>query len=596
MVLWFLVLWFSVLTHHVGTVHKEHIVKTSLQIASEATIAPISAVAEQLGIPEQYVEYHGRSKAKIDLNLLDAYRDRPLGKYILVTAITPTPLGEGKTTTTIGLGMALNKIGKRAAIALRQSSLGPVFGIKGGGAGGGYSQVVPLEESIVHLNGDIHAIQQAHNQIAALVDNSWYHGNPLNIDPDRIVIRRAMDVNDRFLRNITIGLGGDKHGFPRDTGFDMTVASELMAILALATGSTAVEAIKSLRARIGKMVVAFTKDGKPVTAEDVRAAGAATVLMRETLKPNLMQTIENTPAFIHAGPFANIAHGNSSIVADQIALRLADYVVTEAGFGMDMGGEKFFDIKCRASGLWPAAAVVVATIRALKSHTGKYKITPGKPLPPELLAENPDDVLVGGANLRKQIANARAFGVPVVVALNAFPDDYPSEIEAVRQIAREAGAADMAVSSVFADGGAGGIDLAQKVVAAAESSNATPQFLYPLEMPIKGKIDAIARAIYGADGVSYTEQASEQIESFEANGFGNLPICMAKTHLSLSHDAKLKGAPSNYTFHVREVRASVGAGFIYPLAGDMVTMPGLGANPAAHTIDIDENGNTVGLF
>ena len=570
--------------------------KTSLQIASEATIAPISAVAEQLGIPEQYVEYHGRSKAKIDLNLLDAYRDRPLGKYILVTAITPTPLGEGKTTTTIGLGMALNKIGKRAAIALRQSSLGPVFGIKGGGAGGGYSQVVPLEESIVHLNGDIHAIQQAHNQIAALVDNSWYHGNPLNIDPDRIVIRRAMDVNDRFLRNITIGLGGDKHGFPRDTGFDMTVASELMAILALATGSTAVEAIKSLRARIGKMVVAFTKDGKPVTADDVRAAGAATVLMRETLKPNLMQTIENTPAFIHAGPFANIAHGNSSIVADQIALRLADYVVTEAGFGMDMGGEKFFDIKCRASGLWPAAAVVVATIRALKSHTGKYKITPGKPLPPELLAENPDDVLVGGANLRKQIANARAFGVPVVVALNAFPDDYASEIEAVRQIAREAGAADMAVSTVFADGGAGGIDLAQKVVAAAESSNATPQFLYPLEMPIKDKIDAIARTIYGADGVSYTEQASEQIESFEANGFGGLPICMAKTHLSLSHDAKLKGAPSNYTFHVREVRASVGAGFIYPLAGDMVTMPGLGANPAAHTIDIDENGNTVGLF
>ena len=570
--------------------------KTSLQIASEATIAPISAVAEQLGIPEQYVEYHGRSKAKIDLNLLDAYRDRPLGKYILVTAITPTPLGEGKTTTTIGLGMALNKIGKRAAIALRQSSLGPVFGIKGGGAGGGYSQVVPLEESIVHLNGDIHAIQQAHNQIAALVDNSWYHGNPLNIDPDRIVIRRAMDVNDRFLRNITIGLGGDKHGFPRDTGFDMTVASELMAILALATGSTAVEAIKSLRARIGKMVVAFTKDGKPVTADDVRAAGAATVLMRETLKPNLMQTIENTPTFIHAGPFANIAHGNSSIVADQIALRLADYVVTEAGFGMDMGGEKFFDIKCRASGLWPAAAVVVATIRALKSHTGKYKITPGKPLPPELLAENPDDVLVGGANLRKQIANARAFGVPVVVALNAFPDDYASEIEAVRQIAREAGAADMAVSTVFADGGAGGIDLAQKVVAAAESSNATPQFLYPLEMPIKDKIDAIARTIYGADGVSYTEQASEQIESFEANGFGGLPICMAKTHLSLSHDAKLKGAPSNYTFHVREVRASVGAGFIYPLAGDMVTMPGLGANPAAHTIDIDENGNTVGLF
>ncbi len=570
--------------------------KTSLQIASEAHIEPISAVAGQLGIPEEYIEYHGRTKAKVDLNLLDAYRDRPLGKYILVTAITPTPLGEGKTTTTIGLGMALNRIGKRATVALRQSSLGPAFGIKGGGAGGGYAQVVPLEESIVHLNGDIHAIQQAHNQVAALVDNSWYHGNPLNIDPDRILIRRAMDVNDRFLRNITIGLGGDKHGFPRDTGFDMTVASELMAILALATGSTAVESIKSLRARIGQMVVAFAKDGKPVTANDVRAAGAATVLMRETLKPNLMQTIENTPAFIHAGPFANIAHGNSSIVADQIALRLSDYVVTEAGFGMDMGGEKFFDIKCRASGLWPSVAVVVATIRALKSHTGKYTMTPGKPLPPALLAENPDDVLVGGANLRAQIANARAFGVPVIVALNAYPDDYASEIEVVRQIAREAGAEDMAVSTVFAEGGAGGIELAQKVVAAAERSQARPRFLYPLDMPIKDKIHTLTTRIYGAAGVSYTEQASEQIAAFEANGFGQLPICMAKTHLSLSHDSKLKGAPTGYTFHVREVRASVGAGFIYPLAGDMMTMPGLGANPAAHTIDIDENGNTVGLF
>ena len=570
--------------------------KTSLQIASEARIDPIRAVAERLNLPEEFIEYHGRYKAKIDLNFLDANRDKRLGKYILVTAITPTPLGEGKTTTTIGLGMALNRIGKNAAIALRQSSLGPAFGIKGGGAGGGYSQVVPLEESIVHLNGDIHAIAQAHNQIAALVDNSWYHGNPLNIDPKRIVIRRVMDVNDRFLRNITVGLGGEKNGIPRDTGFDITVASELMAILALATGSTNAEAIKSLRARIGKMVVAFTAEGKPVTAEDVRAAGAATVLMRETLKPNLMQTIENTPAFVHAGPFANIAQGNSSILADQIGLRLADYVVTEAGFGMDMGGEKFFDIKCRASGLWPAVAVVVATIRALKSHTGKYKITPGKPLPPELLAENPDDVLVGGANLRKQIENARAFGVPVIVALNAYPDDKQSEIDAVREIALAAGAEDMAVSTVFADGGRGGEDLARKVVAAAERSSATPQFLYPLEQPIKEKIHTLASTIYGAEGVSYTDTASEQIASFEANGFGNLPICMAKTHLSLSHDAKLKGAPSGYTFHVREVRASVGAGFIYPLAGDMVTMPGLGSAPAAHTIDIDENGNTVGLF
>jgi formate--tetrahydrofolate ligase len=570
--------------------------KTSLQIAGEARLAHIGAVAERAGIPERFVELHGRSRAKIDLNLLDELRNRPLGKYILVTAISPTPLGEGKTTTTIGLGMALSRLGKNAAIALRQSSLGPAFGIKGGGAGGGYAQIVPLEESIVHLNGDIHAVQQAHNQIAALVDNSWFHGNPLDIDPDRIVIRRAMDVNDRFLRRVTIGQGGPKDGLPRETGFDMTVASELMAILALVTGATSREAILNLRERIGRMVVAFTRDGRPVTAEDVRAAGAATVLMRESLKPNLMQTIENTPAFIHAGPFGNIAHGNSSILADQIGLRTADYLVTEAGFGMDMGGEKFFDIKCRAGGLWPAAAVMVATVRALKSHTGKYKITAGRPLPPELLAESPDDVLAGGANLRKQIENVRRFGVPVVVALNAYPDDRPSEIEAVRQIALEAGAEGMAVSRVFAEGGAGGEELARLVVAAAEGSTPRPRFLYPLELPIREKIRTIASEIYGAADVSYTEEAAEQIAGFEANGFGNLPICMAKTQYSLSHDPKLKGAPSGYTFHVREVRASVGAGFIYPLAGDMMTMPGLGADPAAHHIDIDENGDTVGLF
>jgi formate--tetrahydrofolate ligase len=570
--------------------------KTSLQIAAEARLAPIGAVAERLGIPEPFVEPHGRHRAKIDLGALGALSGRPQGRYILVTAITPTPLGEGKTTTTIGLGMALNRIGKNAAVALRQSSLGPAFGIKGGGAGGGYSQVVPLEESIVHLNGDIHAVGQAHNQIAALVDNSWFHGNPLGIDPARIAIRRVLDVNDRFLRNVTVGLGGELNGAPRDTGFDITVASELMAILALATGRDAVEAIRSLRARIGRMVVAFTADGRPVTADDVGAAGAATVLMRETLKPNLMQTIEGTPALVHAGPFANIAQGNSSILADQIALRAADYVVTEAGFGMDMGGEKFFDIKCRASGLWPAAAVVVATVRALKSHTGKYRITAGRPLPAELLAENPDDVLVGGANLRKQIANARRFGVPVVVAVNAYPDDKPSELEAVRQIAEQAGARGMAVSRVFAEGGAGGEELARLVVAAAEGPGAGPQFLYELELPIKAKIRTIATEIYGAAEVSYSELAESQIAAYEANGFGELPICMAKTHLSLSHDPKLKGAPAGFTFPIREVRASVGAGFIYPLAGDMVTMPGLGAHPAAHSIDIDEQGNTVGLF
>ena len=570
--------------------------KTSLQIAAAAHIEHIRAVAERLGIPDRFVEYHGRYKAKIDLDVLEELRDRPLGKYILVTAITPTPLGEGKTTTTIGLGMALNRLGHNAAIALRQSSLGPALGIKGGGAGGGYSQVIPLEESIVHLNGDLHAVQQAHNQIAALVDNSWYHGNPLGIDPRRIAIRRVLDVNDRFLRHVTVGQGGDKDGIPRETGFDITVASELMAILALATGASGADAIRSLRARIGRMVVAFDERGRPITADDVRAAGAATVLMRETLKPNLMQTIENTPAFIHAGPFANIAQGNSSILADQIGLRAADYVVTEAGFGMDMGGEKFFDIKCRASGLWPAAAVVVTTVRALKSHTGKYKIVPGKPLPPELLAENPDDVYIGGANLRKQIENARLFGVPVLVALNAFPDDRPSEIEAVRRIAQEAGAVDMAVSTVFAEGGIGGEDLARKVIAAAERSDGRPRFLYPLGWTIKQKIAALAQRVYGASDVSYAALAEEQIAAFEASGFGDLPICMAKTHLSLSHDPKLKGAPTGYTFHIREARASVGAGFIYPLAGDMVTMPGLSSTPAAHTIDIDEHGNTVGLF
>src|SRR6266540_531528 len=570
--------------------------KTSLQIASAARLDPIGTVAERAGIPERFVEHHGHSKAKIDLDVLAELRDRPLGKYILVTAITPTPLGEGKTTTTIGLGMALSKLGKNAAIALRQSSMGPVFGIKGGGAGGGYAQIVPLEESVLHLNGDFHALALAHNQIAAMTDNSWYHGNPLDIDPERIQIRRVIDVNDRFLRDITIGQGGKANGQPRQAGFDIVAASELMAILALVAGRDSVDTLKNLRARLGRMVVAFDRQGAPITADDIKAAGAATVIMRETLKPNLMQTIENTPAFIHAGPFGNIAQGNSSILADQIALRVADYVVTESGFGADMGAEKFFNIKCRASGLWPAAAVVVATVRALKSQTGTYKITPGKPLPPELLAENPDDVYAGGANLRKQIENARAFGVPVVVAVNAYPDDKPSEIDVIRQIALAAGAEDMAVSTVFAEGGAGALELARKVEAAAERSQSTPQFLYPLDRPIKQKIRTIATTIYGADAVSYTALADEQIASFEANGFGHLPICMAKTQLSLSHDAKLKGAPSGYAFHIREARASVGAGFIYPLAGDMMTMPGLGAAPAAHTIDIDEDGNTVGLF
>jgi formate--tetrahydrofolate ligase len=571
--------------------------KTSLEIAAEAKLSPIGAVAERLGVPAEFIEPHGRHRAKIDLDFLAAHRDAPRGRYILVTAITPTPLGEGKTTTTIGLGMALNRIGKRAAIALRQSSLGPAFGIKGGGAGGGYSQVVPLDESILHLNGDIHAVSQAHNQLAALTDNSWYHGNPHKIDPDRIAIRRVLDVNDRFLRQITIGEGGKLNGFPRKTGFDISVASELMAILAMVNGLSNAEALRNLRERIGRMVVAFSTDGTPVTAEMVGGAGAATVLMREALKPNLMQTIEGTPALIHAGPFANIAQGNSSILADQIGLRVADYVVTEAGFGADIGAEKFFDIKCRASGLWPDAAVVVATVRALKSHTGRYQITAGKPLPAELLQENPDHVREGGINLARQIANVRRYGVPVIVALNAYPEDKPSEIEAVREIAAAAGAAGMAVSSVFARGGAGGEELARLVVAAAERpGERTPQFLYPLDASLRDKIATIATTIYGAADVSYSDAAAAQLDAFEAQGYGKLPICMAKTHLSLSHDPALRGGPSGFTFPIREVRASVGAGFIFPIAGATVTMPGLGANPAAHSVDIDDEGNVVGLF
>lgn len=571
--------------------------KTSLQIAAEARLEPIAAIAERLGLPAGYLEPYGRYRGKVDLTFLDDYHDRPFGRYVLVSAITPTPLGEGKTTTAIGLAMALSRIGKRAAVTLRQSSLGPVFGIKGGGAGGGYSQIVPLAESILHLNGDIHAVSQAHNQLAALTDNSWYHGNPLDIDPDRIEIRRVVDVNDRFLRQVLIGLGGKQNGFPRQTGFDISVASELMAILAMVNGVGARAALRDLRSRIGRMVVAFRRDGTPITAEDVRGAGAATVLMREALKPNLMQTIENTPALIHAGPFANIAQGNSSILADLIALRCADYVVTEAGFGVDIGAEKFFNLKCRASGLWPDVAVIVATIRALKAHSGKYDIVAGKPLPPALLHENPDDVISGGANLRRQIENLHQFKVPVIVALNAYPEDTPAEIDAVAHIATTAGAAGMAVSNVYAEGSAGGVDLARLVIEVAERPGPRPvQFLYPLEWSLADKITTIAHRMYGAAAVTFSPTAATQLAALEDAGFGNLPICMAKTHLSLSHDSALRGAPEGFTFPIREVRLSAGAGFILPIAGTTVTMPGLGAHPAAYQIDIDDEGNIVGLF
>ncbi len=569
--------------------------KSSLQIAAEASPRPIAQIAEELAIAEQFVEPYGRYRAKINLDLLDASHDRPRGKQILVTAMTPTPLGEGKTATTIGLSMALSRLGKRAICTLRQSSLGPVFGIKGGGSGGGYSQVIPLEDSLMHLTGDIHAVSQAHNQIAAMTDNSWYQKNPLGIDPKQIQIRRVLDVNDRFLRSITIGQGGAQHGIPRQTGFDITAASELMAILALVSGENHAEVMRDLRQRIGRMVVAFDRQGQPITADAIQAAGAATVIMRNAIHPTLMQTIENTPVLMHGGPFANIAHGNASVVADQVGLRIADYVVTEAGFAMDMGGEKFFDIKCRAFDAKPAVVVLVATIRALKAHSGRWNIKPGRALPADLLHENPEAVYAGGANLQKHIRNAQLFGLPVVVALNAFPDDHPSEIEAVQEIAMSAGAFDVAVSTVFSQGGAGGEELAHKVLAAIEQAGQA-QFLYELEQPLTAKIATIASKIYGAAEVSYSPEASEQLAKLEANGFGNLPICMAKTHLSISHDPALKGAPSGYTFPIREVRASIGAGFIYPIAGDMMTMPGLSAHPAAENIDIDEHGQTVGLF
>jgi formate--tetrahydrofolate ligase len=556
---------------------------------------PITQIAQKLGIAEDHLELYGNNKAKVSLDILKNKTSPNKGKYILVSAVTPTPLGEGKTTTTIGLGMALSKLGKKSVIALRQSSLGPTFGIKGGGAGGGKAQIIPIDESILHLTGDMHAVAQAHNQIAALLDNAWYHGNSLNIDPEQIQFRRVVDVNDRFLRHVTVGQGSNLDGIPHPTGFDITTASELMAILALVDGQSNSEALHDLRRRIGRMVVAFSKSGQPITAEDIKAAGAATVLMRDAIKPTLMQTAENTPVLIHAGPFANIAHGCSSIVADRLGLAVADYVVTEAGFAADMGAEKFFDIKCRTSGLTPDAAVLVTTIRALKVHTGKYKIVPGKQLPKELLDENPEDVRAGSPNLQKQIENLRKFGVPVVVAINAFPEDKPSEIAVIEEVARAAGATDVAVSRVFAEGGAGGVELAQKVMKAAEHA---PSFhvLYPDTMSIKNKILTLAREIYGAADVSYTPIAEQQIARFEANGFGGFPICMAKTHLSLSHDANLKGAPSGYTFPIREVRASTGAGFIYPLAGSMMTMPGLSAHTNAEHIDIDEKGNVVGLF
>ena len=560
---------------------------TDIEIAQTAKVKPIMEIARELGIDERYVELYGPYKAKIALEFLDVLKNKPIGKYIDVTAITPTPLGEGKTVTTIGLSMALNYIGKKAITCIRQPSLGPVFGIKGGAAGGGYSQVIPMEDFNLHLTGDVHAVSITHNLLAAFLDNHLFHGNELDIDPENIFWRRVVDVSDRALRNIITGLNGE--GIVRETGFDISVASEIMAILALATG------IKDLRQRLGRIIVATTRSGKPVTAEDLKCAGSMAILMKDALKPNLLQTLENTPCFVHAGPFANIAHGNNSIIADQMAIRLGDYVVTESGFGADCGAEKFLNIKCRISGLKPNCAVIVASIRALKMHGGLGKVVAGKPLPDELKKENLPTLEKGCANLQKHIENMLLHGVPVVVAVNKFTTDTDKEIELVRKMAKAAGAEDAVTSDVWANGGAGGKDLAQAVVKAVEKPSEF-KFLYELDWPIKQKIETIATQIYGAKEVHYEPLANRKIKLYTELGYDRLPICMAKTHLSLSHDPELKGRPEGFTLPIRDVRASVGAGFLYPLCGEMRTMPGLPSDPAGAHYDITEEGKVLGLF
>jgi formate--tetrahydrofolate ligase len=562
---------------------------SDLQIAREATLKPLESVAGAMSIGPHLLEPYGGAVAKIKLDAVEELWDRPKAKYVVVSAITPTPLGEGKTTTTVGLGQAFSHIGKRATVAVRQPSMGPTFGIKGGAAGGGYSQVVPMEMLNLHLTGDMHAVTAAHNLLAAMIDNHVHQKDDFfHVDRHSITWRRVLDVNDRSLRHIITGLGPRGDGVPRETGFDITAASEVMAILALASS------LGDLRERLGKIVIGNTTQGKPITAEDLKAAGAMAVILKEAIKPNLMQTLENTPVLVHAGPFGNIAHGNSSIVADLIGIRGGDFLVTEAGFGADMGAERFFNIKCRNSGLRPDAAVLVSTVRALKVHSGRYEVRAGSPLPEEMLQENPDDVHAGAANLRKQIENIRLHGVSPVVAINAFPSDHDSEHAAIREVAEEMGAR-VAVCNHFAKGGVGAVELAEAVAEAAEESSSF-RFLYPDEASLREKIETIAKEVYGARGVEYDLTASRELETYEKNGFGKLPVCIAKTHLSISSDPALKGAPKGWILPVRRVRSSVGAGFIYPICGDMRTMPGLSITPAAHNIDIDEHGQVVGLF
>lgn len=565
-------------------------IPSDIEIAQAAILKPIQEIAGSLGIKEDELEMYGKYKAKVSLSILERLKNAPNGKYIVVTAITPTPLGEGKTTTTVGLGMGLCRLGKKAVIAIRQPSLGPVFGIKGGAAGGGYSQIVPMEDFNLHLTGDNHAVSAAHNLLAAFIDSHLQHGNKMGIDPFSITWPRVVDISDRALRNIVIGLGGKDNGVPRETGFDIAVASEVMAVLALATS------LQDLRKKLGRIIVGSTKEGKPVTAEDLKCAGAMTVLLRDAIKPNILQTLENTPAFVHTGPFGNIAHGNSSIVADQVALKCADYLVTESGFGADLGAEKFMNIKCRYSGLSPNCAVIVATVRALKMHGGVGNIVAGKPLPEELQRENVPAVEKGCQNLVKMIENMKLYGIPVVVAINSFETDTRAEIEAIKAIAVEYGAEDAVESNHWARGGIGAEELAEVVVSAANKPSRF-MFLYPLEASIEEKIEIIATKMYGADGIDIMPAAREKIELYTRWGMDKLPICMAKTHLSLSHDPTLRGRPRGFRVPVRELRASVGAGFLYPLLGTMRTMPGLPSKPAGEAVDIDmATGKVVGLF
>ncbi|MBN6189391.1 formate--tetrahydrofolate ligase [Aneurinibacillus sp. BA2021] len=555
--------------------------KTDIEIAQEAAIEPIEAIARKLGLTEAEWEPYGRTKAKLSPSIMDALQTRPDGKLVLVTAVSPTPAGEGKTTVTVGLGQALNRLGKKAVVAVREPSLGPNFGLKGGAAGGGYAQVLPMEDINLHFTGDFHAITTAHNLLAALIDNHIHQGNDLRIDPRRIVWKRVLDMNDRALRDIVIGLGGKANGVPREAGFDITVASEIMAILCL------VESLDELKEALGRMLIAYTYDGTPVYVKDLAAQGAMALTLKEAIKPNLVQTLEHTPALIHGGPFANIAHGCSSLIATKMALKLGEYTITEAGFGSDLGAEKFMHIKCRRGGIKPDAVVLVATIRALKMHGGAAK--------GELAFEDVEALRRGAANLEKHIDTIRQFGLPLVVALNQFPTDTERERHVLQAICEQQGVP-FALTEVWEHGGAGGEALARAVIETVEHAAGAFHFLYETEAPLAEKIEAVATKVYGAAGVRFTEQAARQLTEYERLGWSGLPVCMAKTPYSFSDDPSLLGRPSGFTITVRELRPSLGAGFIVALTGDVMTMPGLPKQPAALRMDVDAHGRISGLF